>query len=197
MFSLRRLALLPLFSAPCLCFAATAPAVEPPGIDPARVEQARAVANELSSALAMRLVSEMQRGGPAAAVKVCAEVAPALAESHSKDGVTVRRVSLKFRNPSNAPDAYEAAQLERLATLHAEKKSPAEVVDVVTAGDRRVLRFMRPIAVADRCLACHGPVEGLSPEVRRLLAEKYPRDRATGFATGDFRGAVSVVIQLD
>jgi hypothetical protein len=35
----------------------------------------------------------------------------------------------------------------------------------------------------------------MAPDVRSLLAERYPEDRATGYAAGDFRGMVSVRVR--
>ena len=57
------------------------------------------------------------------------------------------------------------------------------------------LRYLRPILVEPACLLCHGAEEELDPEVRRRLAERYPEDRATGFAEGDLRGAFSVRVR--
>jgi len=38
--------------------------------------------------------------------------------------------------------------------------------------------------------------ENISADVKTILAEKYPEDRATGFLVGDLRGAISVKIFL-
>ena len=55
---------------------------------------------------------------------------------------------------------------------------------------------MRPLIVAPVCIICHGPKETMAPEVKRMLTERYPEDRATGFQDGDLRGAISVKIVL-
>jgi len=34
----------------------------------------------------------------------------------------------------------------------------------------------------------------MAPDVNRMLAERYPDDRATGFNDGDLRGAINVKI---
>jgi len=41
-------------------------------------------------------------------------------------------------------------------------------------------------------LNCHGSESELMPEVNSLIAQKYPDDKATGYRTGDLRGAVSI-----
>jgi hypothetical protein len=47
---------------------------------------------------------------------------------------------------------------------------------------------MRPIAHRAICSPCHGRDDQLTPKVRAELAERYPKDRATGFKDGDLRG---------
>lgn len=55
---------------------------------------------------------------------------------------------------------------------------------------------MKPLVVGGACLACHGPREDIDPDVREVLDRRYPEDEATGYATGDFRGAISVTVDL-
>jgi hypothetical protein len=46
------------------------------------------------------------------------------------------------------------------------------------------------------CLTCHGEKARIPPAVEAVIAQEYPGDRATGFAEGDVRGAVSVRVPL-
>jgi hypothetical protein len=62
----------------------------------------------------------------------------------------------------------------------------------VTQGSRAYFRYMQAIPMQGMCMSCHGPREALAPEVRERLEERYPHDRATGFAVGDLRGAFSI-----
>jgi hypothetical protein len=62
--------------------------------------------------------------------------------------------------------------------------------ETVQAEGGREFRYMKPIPTAGLCLTCHGTE--LPPTVRQVLAERYPADRATGFAEGDIRGAFVV-----
>ncbi|MBI3082695.1 MAG: DUF3365 domain-containing protein, partial [Gemmatimonadetes bacterium] len=74
---------------------------------------------------------------------------------------------------------------------------PEEFVEVIRAPDGTYeLQYLRPILVDRRCLACHGDPATFIPEVRAVLAQRYPEDRATGYAVGDLRGAVSVRVPL-
>ena len=46
------------------------------------------------------------------------------------------------------------------------------------------------IAADAPCLACHG--SKIAPEVSDKLKALYPKDQATGYKTGDIRGAFSI-----
>lgn len=161
----------------------------------AQVARARAAADALTGELSRRLMAELREGGAPKAVAVCAQVAPEIAAAHSREGLSVRRVSLKTRNPANGPDGWERTRLEQLEARHRAGDLPAEVVDEDVVDGRSVLRYMRPIRVMSPCLACHGVRESLNAEVAGALAGRYPRDAATGYAAGDLRGAVSVIVQ--
>jgi hypothetical protein len=159
--------------------------------------RARDAARALGADLMQRLLAEMEEGGPLQAVRVCSEVAQSVATSHSTEGLTVRRVSLRVRNPADAPDDVEREALLELQTLHDEGRLPAEWVRTEDAPGGRRLRFMKPITILPACLACHGDPQQMEPDVRGLIAARYPNDEATGYAEGDLRGAVSVTVALD
>ena len=161
------------------------------------LSRARQAADALTVELAGTLGEELQRGGPAAAIRVCSEVAQEVAASHSRQGLTVRRVSLRVRNPADEPDDFERARLEDWDTRRRSGETPSEHVEIVAEGGERELRFLRPIFIAGVCLQCHGDPAGFAPEVRRLLGETYPEDLAVGYDTGDVRGAVSVRVALN
>ena len=171
---------------------AQAPAPTAPGA--LELERARAAAAALSTELRTRLMEEMKAGGPVQGVKVCSEVAPAYAAKHSVDGLSVRRVSERYRNPADKPDAYEAGKLAELAAAHGKGALPAETYEWVGEGAARSLRYLKPITIGGPCLSCHGDPAAVKPEVAAMIRERYPEDRAVGYKDGDFRGAVSVVV---
>lgn len=156
----------------------------------AELARARAAADGLTKELGGRLQQVMAAEGPAAAARVCAEEAQARTAAHALEGLAVRRVSDRLRNPANAPDAVEGRELAKLHALHGEGRLPTEVAFVSEGGDE--VRYLRPIVTAPLCLSCHGAPESIPPEVRALLDEKYPDDRATGYGEGELRGLVSV-----
>ncbi len=164
------------------------------GDSTAELVKARAAADALASELRTRLGKAMASGGAVEAVKVCSEVAQAVSEQQTRDGVFVRRVTEKARNPKNRPDPWESKQLERLAAAHASGQLPAEVYEWEETWGFRAFRYMHPIVVGSGCLGCHGDPETMKPEVAALIRQHYPEDQATGYHEGDFRGAISVVV---
>ena len=170
---------------------------------PAELERAREAARQLKGELMKNLTAALAEGGAPQGVRVCAEIAPGIAAGLSKDGMTVRRVTTRPRNPANAPDAWEKELLDALAAAHARGEMPSEIVEVSEAvpadagrAAHRDLLYLSPLTIAAPCLRCHGDPSGIDPAVKAALAEKYPRDQATGYKAGDLRGAVSVRIAL-
>ncbi len=158
------------------------------------LQRARAAADALFVRLLERLNTEYQQGGAERGVQVCAKVAQSLTQQIGREqGVQIRRVSLKNRNPRNAPDAWERQVLQRWERELEAGKEIGEVAEWRTERGGRVYRYMRPIKIAmPLCLECHGAQ--IKPEVRRLIRERYPNDKATGYQLGDLRGAFSVKI---
>lgn len=98
--------------------------------------------------------------------------------------------------PRTCPDEYERQKLELFDRLNREGKLESEYYEVVTEQGGRYLRYLRPLLTGPMCLTCHGEKQQIPADVKAILAEKYPDDRATGYHTGDVRGAVSVKIAL-
>jgi hypothetical protein len=161
-----------------------------------RVARARSAADGLGRELMPRLIAALDSGGPEHAVSFCADSAQAWTARQAGEGVYIRRVSLRVRNPANRPDSSERRHLERLDSLHRTGSLPGEVVLTTVAEDgESVVEYMRPILVQERCLACHGGRDQISADVRELIAARYPTDEATGYAAGDLRGMISVRVR--
>lgn len=177
---------------------AVAPAV-PAAPPEAAVVAARGAADAVMARVKGLLEAELAAGGHAGAVEACAELAQqATREEAERAGLAVRRVSLRWRNPADVPDAFERAALERLEIEAKAGALPVEVIEVApaTAGNPAELRYLRPIVVAPLCLGCHGAPADLAPGVAEALARRFPADTATGYAAGELRGAVSVRVRL-
>lgn len=163
---------------PCLCLLATlsAGATDAPGDEAAA--PGAALLLPFKQQLKAALVSGMA-DGPAAAIGVCRDEAPAIADSLSTDGVTMGRSSHRLRNPANRPPAWAAPLLDRYVAGEASGPTTLALGDGVSG-------YVEPIHVQPVCLACHG--SELAPGVAETLTRLYPDDAATGFAAGDFRG---------
>ena len=149
----------------------------------ALLAKSRELTADYATQLKAALQESMAAGGPVEAITVCSELAPQLASDISRSsGAKVRRTSLRFRNPGNAPDDWEAQALAEL-----EMTGETELFAATPDGGARYLKAIPTGAV---CLTCHG--DSLPPAVQEQLGEAYPHDRATGFAVGDLRGAFSV-----
>jgi hypothetical protein len=167
--------------------------------DAPEVEQARTVATKVLEETKSVLEDALKSGQPAAALGVCAAVAQNIARRHEQQGWRVRRVSEKVRNPADVPDAEELAVLRAWQDAHTAGRLPliTERQEIVIAGSRRYVHYMKPIFIAaPACLQCHGAPDKLAPGVADALKELYPKDQATGYVVGDLRGAVSVKIPI-
>lgn len=159
--------------------------------------EARALADGLQGEIRGLLVAELQKGGASGAVRVCASDAPTkIAEYRARTGADIRRVSLRRRNPANEPDGLEREALEAFDRLPVAARPAAEHWELVREGGRETLLYLRPLVANAMCLSCHGAPSAIPPAVKEALAASYPGDRATGYASGDVRGAVSVRLPL-
>jgi hypothetical protein len=163
---------------------------------PQREQAAREAVNQLMKELGGALKSAMQEGGPEAAIRVCTEKAPRINTRVSREeGWRVTRVSHRYRNPLlGMPDAWEQEVLQRFRERAADGKSlkGMSYSEVVSEPQGRFFRYMQAIPMQEMCASCHGAPEQLAPEVKSVLQERYPNDRATGFRPGELRGAFSV-----
>ena len=100
----------------------------------------------------------------------------------NRSHVTLKQITLNPRNVKNAPDAYEAQVLKRLATQPASSASIREWIE-----EGQTLRMLIPIYYSHDCLACHGNPKGI------LDISGYPRE---GSREGDLAGAISVQIPV-
>ncbi len=75
--------------------------------------QARGLAGNLMLSLQGELFAAMKEGGPVRALDVCRVKAPEIARATATGTPwRIARTSLRVRNASNAPDAWETAKLE-------------------------------------------------------------------------------------
>lgn len=159
------------------------------------IAKARLAADQLQQRLQTELLSAMRAGGPVAAIGVCKQRAPALAKTASTAQLKIARTALRLRNPANAPDDWERAQLEAFAARRAAGEDWAGMEATLLENGR--LRWMRPIVLQEPCAACHGSEAAVAPETAAAIAAAYPQDEATGFAVGELRGAFTAQVRVD
>lgn len=173
----------------------TAAAAETPDIATMTTE-ARQVGLPFLRQLVTTLQGEIQARGTEGAVTVCRDLAPRLASEVSQaSGWRVTRVGTRTRNALlGGPDAWEQTVLARFAQRQAagEKLDAMEHAEVIDEPGGRSFRYMKAIGLQSACVACHGGADEVSAGVRAQLQQHYPHDRATGYAPGQLRGALSI-----
>jgi hypothetical protein len=160
----------------------------------ARIAEAKGIVKEFFTTLKGQLQASMKAGGPVQAIDTCNITAPAIASAvSSSKGWDVARTSMKYRNPDNAPDAWEQKVLAQFEEKKARGADPAKLAhaEVVEQDGKQVFRFMKAIPTAKLCLNCHGGAE-IKPEVASKLIQHYPQDKARGYKEGDIRGAFTL-----
>lgn len=155
-----------------------------------RRAEALALVQRFAATLKPELLQALESGGPAGAIEVCSERAPAIADELSaSSGWKIYRVSSKPRNPQAAPEGWE---VRALAALQQQLDAQgAEAPLVFAEQDEDEYRLAKGQLVAPLCIACHG--KEISPEVQQALSRFYPHDLATGYEVGQLRGAIIAV----
>ena len=134
-------------------------------------------------ALLRELGEGLARGGPRSALASCHTNASSVSWRVARfEGIASGRTSDRLRNPTNAAPAWAAPLVQANAGRLA-RDVDGFAVDLGTK-----VGVLRPIVEQPMCAGCHGPVDRITPEVRLMLADRYPKDRATGFTLGQIRG---------
>ncbi len=173
----------------------------PSNLESATVNSTRNIAGQLLNSLGHKLKTALSTDGPLAAVSVCKEAAPAIANSLSVEhGVQITRVGTRVRNQKmGIPNVWQKEALtqfeERLAA--GEKPADLEYWKVVeTANGKRELHYAKAIAVQPQCLSCHGQPQDIPATLAEKIRQEYPNDQATGYSVGKLRGAVVITKPL-
>jgi hypothetical protein len=90
-------------------------------------------------------------------------------------------------------DTVEEAVLRNFGDAIAANRAMADTAFATREVSGQVVtHYLRAIRVQEFCLACHGSPDSMTAPVKRVIAERYPADQATGYRLGDLRGAISV-----
>lgn len=153
---------------------------------PKEVIEARKLVSEFHHKLRSALLEAIKTGGFVKAVETCHKVAPEVGKEVSQhSGWTVKRTSLKTRNPENIPTAEQKKILEYFASEQKQGKDIKTMEWWKKENGKFV--YMKAIPTGGLCLTCHG--SNVQPEIKQHIKKYYPNDMATGFKAGELRGA--------
>ena len=156
-------------------------------------QKSRAAVKALGGELKSTLQASIKASGPIDSVSMCQVKAPEIANKISQaKGMKVVRTSLKYRNQTNKPDAWEKSVLEKFEQRKAkgEAVNSMEYSELTEHNGEKVFRYMKAIPTSEVCLTCHG--SNVPQPIASKINNLYPDDKATGFKKGDIRGAFSV-----
>lgn len=122
------------------------------------------------------------------AKKVCIAVADRGKEIEKDEGYIIRFVSIKPRNPANAPSGEDAEDVKGVLRHLDEKRGQADDWGGPWIDGKSYYRYMRPIFAEKPCLSCHGDEK----KVPKFIKKMYPDDKSFGFKEGDLMGGVAV-----
>ena len=103
-------------------------------------------------------------------------------------GVHVRRTALKMRSAENAPDAVDRDVMQGYVKKAAAKTLDPKDIQIVKVDD--TMRVYKPLLIKPVCMKCHGAEDKISDDIKAIIHKVYPKDMATGFSVGDFRGVI-------
>ena len=139
--------------------------------------------------LGENLMGTIQKQGTLEALAFCNVQAMPLTDSMStKYNASIKRVSDKYRNPTNKANPEELIYIEQFKKQLADKKEPKPIV--VEKGNQ--VQFYYPIPTNTMCLQCHGKPNEINPAVRAKTLKLYPNDLATGYSENEVRGIWSI-----
>jgi len=159
------------------------------------IQQGQYSTKLLLKTLGSNLKKNIKAGGPLKALDFCSQEAYNLTEKTNQklpNGVRVKRISDRYRNPANKPSADELTVLRSLQMLQdAHVILPKQLVQKV---DAHTYKYYKPLVINKKlCLKCHGDVK--ETDLKRAIHERYPVDKAMHYKMGDLRGAVVVTIK--
>lgn len=161
------------------------------------IEVSRKLSIQLLDSMKKALLTEIERGGPVGAIRVCSYISQNIIKTYQKDyGLYIRRISERYRNEANKPDPYEYEILRKLDSLNRNNKLPNEYYEITIGNNKEYIRYFKPIVVQGNCLVCHGTNEYIPKDIKDFLSKEYPNDKAREYKVGDFRGAVSVKVEI-
>ncbi len=160
------------------------------------LEKGRKISEQSFTVLKTQLMNSIRMGGIEGALKYCSSEAIPLTDSLSKVfESSIKRTSLKWRNPNNQPTEMERAILEYFGSRHARG---VMINDSLIGLQDDIVLYVKPIFVQEMCQNCHGTVGGSITESNYDIIKKlYPDDKAVDYKSGDLRGMWSIRLNVN
>ena len=158
--------------------------------------QGQKITRDLQKTIGMALTNALNEGGVQNALKVCKASALPMTDSLANiNGVKVRRLSSKVRNPINRPTPREETIITDFENLIQRNIKPK--AKLISASDGNHLYY--PIIISNPlCLRCHGkPNTEIQAQDFKLIQELYPADKAIDYRLGSLRGVWRISFPLD
>ena len=154
-------------------------------------ERGRIISDTAQKTLAHHLSTAIADNGFEGGLQYCnANAYPLIDSIQSNFKVTIKRVSLKSRNPQDKPDGLEEELLE---AYQYNIDNQLDLMDNVQRVDETQLLYTKPIVINNKfCLACHGSKDEISIENLNVIKSLYPQDKAMDYKLGDLRGMWSI-----
>lgn len=163
------------------------------GIIPERKEEIKSltkedfknIAEQTKKNLVGNLTKQISENGAEKALEFCnVNAIPLTQKLEAENGVMVKRVSDKNRNPDNTANETELKIIEQFKTQLAKKE---ELKATMENGV-----FYAPITTNAMCLQCHGSEKEMKPEVLAKIKSFYPNDKALGYKENELRGLMVI-----
>ena len=138
-------------------------------------------------ALGRKLKKAISDDGLEYAVGFCNLEAMKITDSLSRvEGVTIRRLAKKYRNPLNATSDNESAIYKQFVINYLSNVKAKPLLTVTESGNPIYFQVIR---TQEMCLTCHGkPGETIPTNLAKKIEELYPDDKAINFEAGQPRG---------
>lgn len=107
-------------------------------------------------------------------------------EEISKDGITMRNVTDRYRNPKNKADEFELEAMKYF------KENPAKetLIKKINKNSKEIVNYASPLIIDKYCITCHGKKEEVLPSMIKMYDNGYD------YKLGDIRGVTSIKIPL-
>ncbi len=140
------------------------------------------IATEAQYVLLQNVAEAMQQGGSDHAVEFCNANALSITSKIADNfKSSIQRLSDKNRNPNNAISTKQ----DSLAW----QRVKAEKSDFIVQSKNGEKHYYKPISITmPTCLKCHGSKTDIPESTQKIIAQKYPNDKAIDYKTGDLRG---------